>query len=343
LATTPHSNHRFHWQALSWPAQRSLAKLGLGRFFYGQGPEPGPIVLSSRRVYILPTRMGLYYSLLLLILLLSAVNYNNNLTYALTFLLTSIGFLTMLHSYRNLLHLQINIGTPAAVFCGEYAQVPITLENRLQASSDAVSLQIPGQPAVTVQITQQQTLETLVPIRTTRRGRHTLPRINISSVFPLGLFRVWAHAEQLRYLLVYPKPDQHPAQPQPSNYQSSLAGDRGRGADDFSGLRSYHPGDSLRHIHWKAAARSEALYTKEFGGDRCEELWLTWDQLPQLDLEARLSRLTRWVLDASHTQLRYGLHLPGTRIAPTTGPEHQLRCLKALALFKQQPNDPILP
>ena len=274
-------------------------------------------------------------------MLFRSINYNNNLTYALTFLLTSIGFLAMLHSYRNLLHLQINIGKPAAVFCGEYAQVPIRLENRLQPASDAISLQIPGQPAVTVRIVKLQPLQTVVPMHTTQRGLHTLPRVQISSVFPLGLFRVWAHAEQLRYQLVYPAPEPHAARPQQTTYQATLSGDRGRGADDFSGLRSYHPGDSLRHIHWKAAARSEALYTKEFGGDRCEELWLDWEQLPQLDIEARLSRLTRWVLDANRAQLRYGLRLPGTRLALASGAEHQQRCLKALALFDQRPNNPI--
>jgi len=287
--------------------------------------------------------MGLCYSLLLLMLLLSAVNYNNNLTYILTFLLTGIGFITMLHSYRNLLYLQINIGKPAAVFCGETARVPITLEHRQQTPGEAISLQIPGQQVVTVCMEKQQVLHTKIPLLSLQRGQYAIPRIQLSSVFPLGLFRVWAYAQQYRYQLVYPTPDQHPTRRQPTAYQTSLTGDRGRGADDFSGLRSYHPGDSLRHIHWKAAARSDTLYTKEFGGDRSEELWLDWDQLPQLDTEARLSRLTRQVLDASHAQVCYGLRLPGSRLAPATGPEHQQHCLQALALHKQPTTTPILP
>jgi len=287
----------------------------------------------------MPTRMGLYYAILLLILLLNAVNYNNNLTYALTFLLTSIGFLTMLHSYRNLLSLQINITNPAAVFCGQCAQIPLVLENGRQSACDALSLQIAGQAAVTANLSKGQHLQTRVPLVTTRRGLMAVPRINISSVFPLGLFRVWAHAEQPCKLLVYPAPDPYSTPPQASAYQASLIGDRGRGADDFAGLRSYRPGDSLRHIHWKAAAHSDNLYTKEFGGDRCEQLWLDWDQLPQLDTEARLSRLTRWVVDASQTTLHYGLRLPGTSFAPANNPEHRHRCLKALALYPHDVTD----
>ena len=52
------------------------------------------------------------------------------------------------------------------------------------------------------------------------------------------------------------------------------------------------------------------------------------------DTEARLSQLTRWVLEAEGKHLSYGLRLPGTRIAPSRGATHQHACLKALALHQ---------
>ena len=73
----------------------------------------------------------------------------------------------------------------------------------------------------------------------------------------------------------------------------------GQGQDDFVGLRRYAPGDSLRQVAWKAFARGQPVMTKQFSGLEAGELWLTWLDLPaDMRLEARLSRLTRWVLEA---------------------------------------------
>ena len=53
-----------------------------------------------------------------------------------------------------------------------------------------------------------------------------------------------------------------------------------QGQDDFAGLRKYQPGDSLRHVAWKAVARGQAVMTKQFSGLAAGELWLDWDSLP---------------------------------------------------------------
>jgi hypothetical protein len=48
-----------------------------------------------------------------------------------------------------------------------------------------------------------------------------------------------------------------------------------------------------------------------------------------------LGQLAKWVLEADKTEMNYGLWLPGNRIAPSLGPMHKLKCLKALALFRE--------
>ncbi|MCF6336897.1 MAG: DUF58 domain-containing protein [Gammaproteobacteria bacterium] len=321
------------------PTAMSLRhRFSLKRFFAGEGPEPGPIFLAQRRVYILPSRMGVYFAAMMLIMLLGAVNYNNSLAYALTFLLASIFFIAILHTYRNLLHLRVDVGQIPAVFCGEIAQVPIMLDNRRSAARYAIKLQLRNQQHTNVDITGDQWQRNKVPLRTTHRGRHTVPRLTLETGFPLGLFRAWAYAQRDVCYFVYPIPDQHHPLPDESSYHLDLQGDRGHGTDDFAGLRNYHAGDSLRHIHWKTVARGQDMFTKQFGGDQAIELWLDWDSLPNLDTEARLSRLTRWVLDASATQVNYGLRLPNTHIPPGTGSAHQQQCLQALALHDITPD-----
>jgi uncharacterized protein (DUF58 family) len=133
--------------------------------------------------------------------------------------------------------------------------------------------------------------------------------------------------------LVYPATATRAPLPPPSLFSLSLTGDQGRGSDDFAGLRNYHPGDSLRHVHWKALARQQGMLTKQFGGDRSEELWLDWQVLHGNDTETRLSILTRWIITAERDGLCYGLRLPGTVIPPGHGPAHRHRCLEKLALY----------
>jgi uncharacterized protein (DUF58 family) len=314
-------------------------RFNLKRFFSGEGPEAGPIFLSQRRVFILPSKMGVYFAAMMLVMLLGAVNYNNSLAYLLVFLLASIFFITILHTYRNLLHLRIDVGHTSPVFCGENAQVPILLDNRDNAARYAVKLWFGKRRVkilhwhITTDVAGDQSQQEILSLPTTQRGLHNVPRLTLETSFPLALFHAWAYAQCDVQYLVYPKADQKHALPIDLSDQHSLEGDRGHGADDFAGLRNYHSGDSLRHIHWKTVAREQGLYTKQFGGDRATELWLDWESLPKLDIEARLSRLARWVLDANVAQINYGLRLPGTVIPLNTGLAHQHQCLKALAMF----------
>lgn len=313
-------------------------RLSLSRFLRGEGPQAGPLLLRQRRVFILPTRQGLLFAGILLLMLIGSINYSASLGFSLTFLLASLAVVAMLHTYRNLLHLRIDSGSAAAVFCGQKLQIPVTLENPAGQSRFAVSLHFPDEKAstkVVCDVPADGWVRVELPLSAKRRGRHAVPRITLATVFPLGLFRAWAYAEFDASVLVYPRPARAMPLPQDSAWQTDLSGDKGKGADDFAGLRNYHPGDAPAHVHWKSAARGQGLHTKQFGGDRAEELWLDWAMLPagETDTEARLSMLTRWVLDADSAQHRYGLCLPGQTIPLAQGPAQCRRCLEALALF----------
>jgi len=81
------------------------------------------------------------------------------------------------------------------------------------------------------------------------------------------------------------------------------------------------------------AARSDDLSVKQFEAAGGSDLMLDFDALPSsLGLELRLSRLTRWVLDADASRMRYGLRLPDATIDMGSGAQHRDRCLTALAV-----------
>ena len=306
-------------------------------FFRRHAPEPGTILLTQRRVYVLPTRQGLVFAAAMIVMLVGSINYNLSLGYVLTFLLAGMGIVSILHTFRNLVRLSISAGRVEDAFAGDLAQFQVLFDNRDRYDRFSLMLTCatdnPGE-SVSCDLPAARVTAVTVPVRADLRGWLALPRITIETRFPLGLTRAWSYVRPDMRALVFPKPDDAQL---PRPQARPEAGDAlavGSGTDDFAGLRAYQPSDSPRHVAWKAAARTETPMTKVFTGRAASELWFDFDDLPQaFDTEARLSRLTRWVLLASQTGVRYGLRLPGIEVPLADGEGQRERCLRELALF----------
>lgn len=301
-------------------------------------PEPVPVVLVQRRVYVLPTRAGLLYALALLVMLIGAINYNLGLGHVLVFLLAALGIATVLHTFRNLVRLSVTTGTPAPVFAGESACFPLLLHNPDPRPRRLIRLSLPGQPATLAELPANGQTRVLLPLPATRRGWLALPRVSLETVWPLGLVRTWGYAHPGLACLVYPRPAD--AVPPPPTFAEQQGGrlPGNAGDEDFAGLRRHQPSDPPHHVAWKAAARlghAAPLQTKQFAGNASPSPWFDWDSLPPgMATETRLSVLARWILDAEADGLAWGLRLPGGEIAPAAGPAHLHACLKALALHE---------
>ena len=98
--------------------------------FRGRFPEKPPVVLTQRRIFILPTRTGYFFAFVLLLLLIASINYSLSLGFLLTFLLAGMGSVSMLHTFRNLAQLSISPGKVEAVFAGDTAQFSIVFANQ---------------------------------------------------------------------------------------------------------------------------------------------------------------------------------------------------------------------
>lgn len=314
-------------------ADSRLARAASDWIFRPRGRERGRVVLTQKRVFILPTRQGVVFAGMLLLMLVGSTNYQLSLGFAVTFLLAAMAIVSILHTFRNLAGLAVSAGRVAPVFAGDSAEFHVRLENPGTVARHGVSLSHPGSPSVHVEIGPGQTAEPALAVPAPRRGRLSPRRITVHTRYPLGLMRAWSYVHLDCACLVYPRPENgHP--PLPVNRDHAGGGrEHGAGTDDFAGLRAYRPGDSPRHIAWKAAAQERGTLTKQFSGRAADEIWLDWELLGDADPELRLSRLTRWVLDAEAAGAVYGLAIPGTRIEPAHGPGHRAACLEALALF----------
>jgi uncharacterized protein (DUF58 family) len=297
--------------------------------------ERGAILLGHRRVYILPSRLGLFFGAALLILLVGSINYAMSLGFALTFLLTGMGLAGMVHTTRNLARLTVRPARVDPVFAGEQARFHLVLDNGSNHDRPEIVLrQLESGAQCRVDVGAGAAVEAELAVPAQRRGWLPLGRVSLETRFPVGLFRAWSYVRPDSRCLVYPRPEHGALPPHAPSSQAGGARAHAHGSDDFSGLRAYQITDSPRHVAWKSAARSDDMLTKQFAGEATTELWLDFASLPAtLDLEARLSRLTGWVLAAERGGALYGLRLPGVEIAPERGDSHRNTCLEALALY----------
>lgn len=304
----------------------------LSRFVSGEKAINTPVTLNHRRVFILPTQRGLGFVVLIVLLLLIAFVYNNNLAYMLTFLLASIFFVTILHSYKSLAGLVVQKGRSKSVFAGEAAEFDIHIDNTTDLERHQI--QVTLQDTQNLTIKAHSTADITLYSTTRKRGWHQAGSVTLSSTYPLGLFRAWSPIRFNFKALVYPKPA-HVEIPFPQTLSAQAQqGVRRKGGDEFYGLQEYQSGDSIRHIHWKAFAKGLGVFSKQYDGEQSsEEIWLDYDYAPGHHVEERLSQLCRWVVDAEQAGIRYGFVLPALTLQPDNGLAHYQKCLEALALF----------
>lgn len=309
------------------------------RLFRWRSDGNSPVRLGQRRIFILPTRAGLLYAAALVAMLTGAINYGLALGHALVFLLASLAVVAKFHTFRNLYGLTITPGRSDPVFAGETASFHLHLANDTDRPRLALDLRAgDGSPATATRVSARSQDDAVVAVPAERRGWLELPRVRLSTVYPLGLFVAWSYLQPSMRCLVYPRPL---ASDLPAADAAESAGERrGEGGqEDFSGFRAHQPADSPRHVAWKAVARDAAnrpLLVKQFAGGANEELIFDWRLTPDAaDSETRIAILAGWVIAADADGARYGLRLPGREIPPDSGPAHRHRCLEALALHPE--------
>ena len=300
-----------------------------------QGADPSTIRLRPGRVYILPTGVGIVFAIMSFAMLLGSMNYNNNLSFVLTFILVGIGFVSMHQCQRTLVGLELTFAGAEPVFAGQTMRFQVAVTNHSKNARHAIRLYHEGVYSDAQDLKAGESKVFTLPVSTRERGWIALERFGIRTMFPFELFRSWAWLHMDLSGLVFPSPAENPPQPPPTMVAHGHRQHDARGEEDFAGLRKYHEGDSPRHVAWKAYARSGQLLSKQFAGADTSSQWFDFDEIDGIDIETRLSILTRWIVDADRTMEDYGLRLPGSEYEPAHGEEHRRACLEALALFKK--------
>lgn len=293
-----------------------------------------PYIILRRRLYIFPTGYGFLFLLTLFAMLVGSINYNNNLGFIMTFLLGSMFFISLFHSYMNLHGLKLISIKSNPVFAGDYAFFELLFRN---SSRTRFAIRPYLNKMEKMPFDDFNTGDSVlrVSLKTARRGYLRPERISLESVYPFGLVRSWTHIEVPMHCLVYPRSKKSPFKAGWMYGEDEKDGllER-RGTEDFKGMRAYQAGDSMNHISWKTLSRGQGLMTKEFVNYSGKAVRIDLQLLNFGDLDDKISWLTDMILLAEGDRRDYALYLAELKLGPSQGPAHRHECLKALALYK---------
>jgi uncharacterized protein (DUF58 family) len=333
-----------------------------------------PLARSARlevRRFDLPIEMtggGAIFILILVVVGFAAWNTGNNLLFMIFSLLCSSLFVGGVAARASLRDLIVSARFPDHIFAGEAAPVIVTLRNAkraLPSFSILVEARGPNQTggksnrrrrprflkrplAYFTYIPRRAAAEQRVEQLFASRGHVLINGFELSTRFPFGFFRF---RRRLRArdvdIVVYPKPepvgDELHLLPAYAGRMASVR--RGAGQDLFS-LRDYQPQDDLRHIDWKATARSRNLTVREFTAEDERRITIVLDtrDLSDADCENFLPRFEAGVVQAASLLKHFVDERAEVRLMLGddlgrygAGLKHLYECLRRLALVSPQP------
>jgi uncharacterized protein (DUF58 family) len=306
-----------------------------------------------------PTSGGGVFLVIIIVVGFAAWNTGNNLLFLVFSLLCSTLFVGWVHAGTSLRDLTVSARFPDHIFAAEPAPVIVTLRNTkrlLPSFSILVEARGPVNEVdpkrrrryvkrllaylsyVPHNAAAEQRVEQLFPTR----GHVLIDGFELSTRFPFGFFR---RRRRLRArnvdIIVYPKPevisDELHLLPMYAGRMPAMR--RGAGHDLFS-MRDYQPQDDLRHIDWKATARSKRLTVREFASEDERRITIVLDTRQAHGAGAELpERFERGVVQAAslikhfieeRAEVRLVL---GDDVGPFgSGTDQLYRCLRRLAL-----------
>lgn len=298
-----------------------------------QGEDALPLTLRSSRLYILPTRIGVGFALLLFLMMVAGLNYGNSLTLFLTFLFAGVALISLYDCHRSLKGLLIAQIEVADSFAGQPGRLEFHFDNRASRPRQALQLRCESGSAAGFELPASTVCLQQASYLAARRGLHALDRIELSSRAPLGLFRCWCWLHLPLTAIVYPPPQGTRPLPQADGpRQRAATAQPASGDDEWSVMRPFQAGDSPRSVAWKLYARGAPLLVSQYEGEAGSRRVLDFSQIAALDSEARLSQLAAWILECEQRHEPYALRLPQQLIAASLGAQQQQRTLRALAL-----------
>ena len=299
-------------------------------------PRSDTRLFTQKNVFILPTGAGVMFGILLLIMLLTGINYQNSLIYLVTFLLGAVFVGAMHQTHRNLSGLELVLVSTGEGTAGD--EIPF----RFRATAgrdDAIAIVVSCEESslAPMHVRAGETSSLTLPVPSAHRGYLRPRQIRIETRFPFGLLMAWSWIRPLSAAVVFPRPLPAPEMASSVDEGEEAASVHPTDGSDHADLRPWRDGDLAQRVMWKRFARNGQMVVADWQGEAGTPHWLDFNGFPGIDHEIRLSYLAWLVQQREKAGSRFGLILPGQVIEPDSGPQHLLRCLRALAVWGEEP------
>lgn len=300
-------------------------------WFKRRSPPTREIKLTLKNIYIFLSREGILYALLLLITFVAGINYANNLVLGLCFLLSSLLVITIHYTFAHLAGLQIKLIDIGDTQVGDKVQVRLQVSSeskqphrqiRFSFARNVFDFKQPLRPnaAATRELTDYCLVNQIKEpqiislwLTANQRGKFMLPRLTVSTVYPLGILQAWSYVFFEGHSWVYPRPlpyELNTMQFVPSDDEQTASQQNQAGQEDFEQLDNYVPGESLARISWAHVARGQGLLSKRFVDSVGQQQLLDYYQMPAALHENKLRQLRHGVDELSRSQVAFRLRLP---------------------------------
>lgn len=291
--------------------------------------------LPPRRIYVLPTSYGFIMALGFSVMFLTSSAFANNIAYLLTFLVFSIGILSLVYAHLNLVGIKVSKidDDPAAPGDAGHLVLEVT---KLRGSASLITLHIQTEDnyfySSPIDVESGMHARTSLSYQFNHRGVYPVKNVWLESTYPMGLFRAWIVMDDLGDCHVHPQvTGDLPLPVIDTKDGTSIESTGTTGMDDFGGHVPYITGQSQKSIDWKASARARTKLAKKFVGSQEETAVFCWEDVSHQPKEAALSQLASWIIACESRGISFGLQLPNGQSGIGTGRTHMIECLKLLA------------
>ncbi|MDN3469399.1 hypothetical protein QMA05_00385 [Pseudoalteromonas sp. APC 4026] len=290
------------------------------------------ITLKHNTIYVLPSTLGVYFSVVASLNFVMGINYQNNLILFMAYLMFVIIIFALLLGYSNARGLTVSFKYAIASFAPQTPQLVWQIE--ADDPCQSITLSYPKDLKNACYITRvKEVIKCQLSLPYTKRGCYKLKPIKIASNYPFGLVSVWSYIQPNKVVYVYPSIIKTSNQ----KHQNLVANntdegtEKHKGDDEFESLITHLPEMGLQRISWKHYAKTQQLLVKQFSDFKSADAQFDFN-LVTGDTEERLGQLCFLVCQAFESDINYSLKLPNNLIACNSGKLHHQRCLEALSL-----------
>jgi uncharacterized protein (DUF58 family) len=296
--------------------------------------------VRENRIYIMPSGRGLLFLAAVVVMILTAATYNNNLVFILGFFLFAVFVTSMVQTHYALKGVRLEFIGAEDGFEGDRLGLLFQLTQKKARWRRGLIVRTSSKKFTTLNTKPERMSPTELthPVRVEvsawRRGVHNLSEVFLETYYPLGLFRAWKIFRPKGLMFVYARPEGS-LKLSSSNFEygDQDLGLRSSPEGDFGELKEYQNGESYHQIAWKHYARTGQLYTKIHWGHEHKHYEIPWNPSGR-NLETYLRQMSRWIEDAVEEGASFEIQTPDQKIESGHGLDHRRLCQRALAAVR---------